>query len=50
MIELSLNEQEMEIFNRKMAFVRENLRNSRLDDDDVARICHQCDFDEARID
>lgn len=39
----------MEIFNRKMEFVNEQLRG-RLDQDDVARICHTYDFNEEKID
>lgn len=49
MIELELNSAQLEIYNRKLAFVRQNMRGM-LDEDDVARICHQCDFDEKAID
>jgi len=47
-IELTLNAVEMEIFERKKDFTKNNLKV--LDDDDIARICHQCGFDEAKID
>jgi len=47
-IELELNDVQHGIYTRKLNFVLENMRNM-LDEDDVARICHQCDFDERRI-
>ena len=49
MIELELNAHQFEIYERKMNFVRENLAKM-IDEDDVARICHTCEFDEKAID
>lgn len=49
MIELVLNEAEIEIYERKKTYARDNL-HVKLDEDDIARICHACKFDEALID
>lgn len=49
MIELTLTDEQMVILEAKKAFARENL-SVKLDEDDIARICHQCDFNEQRID
>ena len=39
MIELELNSVQLEVYERKVAYVRENLRG-KLDKDDIARMCH----------
>ena len=49
MIELEMNDQQMEYFNSKMNFVKQNLRG-KLDQDDLARICHMYSFNEQLID
>lgn len=49
MIELVLSEAEIEMFERKKAYVKEHVK-VKLDEDDIARICHQCKFNEAAID
>ena len=48
-IELYLNEAELEILERKKTYVKVNLK-AIIDEDDIARICHQCNFDESKID
>ena len=48
-IELTLTDEQMVIFEAKKEYARENL-SVKLDEDDIARICHTCDFNEARID
>lgn len=49
MIQLTLSQEQMVIYEKKKDYVRENL-SVKLDDDDIARICHTCDFDEQKID
>lgn len=49
MIELTLTDEQMVIFEAKKAYAREHL-SVKLDEDDIARICHTCDFNEALID
>lgn len=49
MVELEANEEQLRIYNAKLDFVNQNLKG-RLDVDDVARICHDLDFDEEKID
>ena len=44
-ITLTLTDDQMVIYEAKKDYVRDNL-SYKLDDDDIARICHQCDFDE----
>ena len=44
-ITLTLTDDQMVIYEAKKIYVRDNL-SYKLDDDDIARICHQCDFDE----
>lgn len=44
-----MNDVEFEIFDRKKDYAKNNLK-VKLDEDDIARICHQCGFDEAKID
>ena len=48
-IQLTLSQEQMVIYEKKKDYVRENL-SVKLDDDDIARICHTCDFDEQKID
>jgi hypothetical protein len=48
-IELTLTDEQMVVLEAKKAYAREHL-SVKLDEDDIARICHQCEFDEARID
>ena len=48
-IELTLNETELEILERKKSYAKMNL-SVKLDEDDIARICHTCNFDELKID
>ena len=44
-ITLTLTDDQMVIYEAKKIYVRDNL-SVKLDDDDIARICHQCDFNE----
>ena len=47
-MELVLNDEQMRIYQSKLDYVRD-ARIDMLSQDDVARICHQLDFDEAKI-
>lgn len=48
-ITLTLTDDQMVIYEAKKKYVGEHL-SVKLDDDDIARICHQCDFNEMKID
>ena len=48
-IELEANDEQLRIYHAKLDYVQRELRG-RLDKDDVARICHDLDFDEEKID
>lgn len=51
MIELTLTDEQYAILEAKKQYVREHLSYKlKLDEDDIARICHQCDFNEKLID
>ena len=50
MIQLSFTQEQTTIFKKKKDYVCRNLLNVKLVDDEIASICHTCDFDEQKID
>ena len=48
MIEVELDDEQMAVFRRFVDYSKAHLRG-RLDEDDIARMCHHCEFDEDAI-
>ena len=50
MIQLSFTQEQMANFEKKKDYVGRNLLSIKLVDNEIASICHTCDFDEQKID